>query len=96
MANKRVKINADFELVYDSLCMWIEKKTERKDKKNESPIFKRVSGYHRTISELMQSFEGQRFRDIDGVETLQELAATQLKMHDEIRAMCRDLETRLK
>lgn len=92
--NTYIRINDKYRLVYDSLCMWIEeyipktkKGTARKDP------WERVSGYHRTISELMQSLEWREFLMIEDVQSLQELAQAQERLYDEIRSMCESLKT---
>ena len=98
--NTYVKINDKFTLVYDKYCMWImEEKTHEKTRKvGKQQVIKgdryseRVSGYHRTFAELINSLELRLNLRIDGIETLEQLAEKQEQMHEEIRELCRGLK----
>ena len=87
-------INDRYRLVYDSMCMWIEEyiPTTKKGTARKDP-WERVSGYHRTIAELIQSLEWRKTLQLDAVGALQKMAEAQKRMHAEIQELCEGLKT---
>lgn len=92
--NKYIKLSGGLRLVYDTSSMWIEryepltkKGTQRRDP------WKRVSGYHRTLGELICSFEWRELLKIEGAYTIEQLAEAQRNMHEEIKELCKELKT---
>ena len=93
--NNRIVINEKYTLVYDKYCMWIEQTVERKKDGKQETYSKRVSGYHRLLTDLVQSLEERLLRNIGGVETLQAIAEAQAEMREEIRELCKGLQVKL-
>ena len=91
--NTYIPINDRYRLVYDSLCMWIEeyKPKTKKGTARKDP-WERVSGYHRSITGLVESFELQKALQIEEVGTLQEMAEAQKRLHAEVRELCEGLK----
>lgn len=91
--NQYIRINDRYRLVYDNYSMWIEEyiPTTKKGTKRKDP-WVQVSGYHRTVSELVQSLEWRKFLRIEDAKEIQELAAAQERMHEEIRELCEGLK----
>lgn len=91
--NTVIRINDKYQLVFDSQCMWLEEFVEQKKGKNAGKIVpKIVSGYLRTLPELIVSLETRKFREMREIADLKELAKAQEEMHAEIRELCRDLQ----
>lgn len=91
--NTYVKINDEYQLVFDGMCFWIEQHaTVKKGNNAGKKKTVRVSGYHTSISNLMESLENRLFLKIENVTELQQLADAQKAMHAEIRQMCRELK----
>ena len=92
--NTIVRINDRYRLVYDKYCMWIEEyiPTTKKGEPRKEP-WVQVSGYHRTVTELVQSLEWRAFLRIEDAEEIHELMQAQAQMHDEIRELCEGLKT---
>ena len=91
--NTYVRINDKYRLVYDSLCMWIEEYIPKtKDGKEKKIQWYRVTGYHRSITGLVESFELQKALQIEEVGTLQEMAEAQKRLHAEVRELCEGLK----
>lgn len=85
--NGRTKINEKYYLVYDSQCMWIAKIENFKSGKK----YVRVSGYHRYLSDLVESLEVREFMKLEGFDSLKELAEAHKAIHEEIRQLCGDM-----
>lgn len=99
MANTIIKINEKYQLVFDPYCMWIEeKKIHKNDKKIGKTVIQsgteyttRVSGYHRYLSDLVESLEVREFMKLEGFDSLKELAEAHKAIHEEIRQLCGDM-----
>lgn len=91
---KTVILSNDLRLCYDKYCMWIERYVPLTPKGTpQKNPWKRVSGYHRTVTELVQSFEWRELLKIEGAYTIEQLAEAQRNMHEEIRELCKELKT---
>lgn len=88
-----IRINDRYSIARDSQSMWLVEYKTIKDGKNKGQKRKeRVSGYHRTIGDLLVSLDIRLELSQTEATTLQEMAEEQKRIHEEIRELCKDLK----
>lgn len=75
----------------DPQCMWVEERYIGENKAGEAKEqTRRVSGYTKTFSQLLESFMEQRIRGTKA-NTVKELLSEFAKAEDDIKAMIKEM-----